>query len=214
MEALRLNGAPDTPVRGCAQSSQCEPVALRRTMSERLPLYPFQFPLCPLVDHITCVQSRGRLKQKEPAFFLSDGSMLHAARHDDEFTLLHPFGRTILELHPKTSFDHEKQFVLMFMMMKDELPFDLVELYRLAVEFGRHVRLPVLGNLRELLCDVDFVHAFKILAESKGGKENVAPTQPAMREVERSGAARKARQQDCGKGRGYPQPQTRPAASY
>jgi hypothetical protein len=37
-------------------------------------------------------------------------------------------------------------------------PFELVELYMLAIEFGRDVGLPVFGDLRKLVGDIDLGH--------------------------------------------------------
>ena len=65
----------------------------------------------------------------------------------------------VAELHPKAAFDHQEQFVFVFVVMKHEFPLQLIELQMLAVELSRDVGLPVLGDLGEFLGEVDLVHA-------------------------------------------------------
>jgi hypothetical protein len=93
---------------------------------------------------------------------VSYGTVLYAARHDDKLALFDPF-RAIAKFHAETAFDHQEHFVFVLVMMKDKFAFELVELYILAIELGGDVGLPVFGDLRKLLGDVDFGH--KILAE-------------------------------------------------
>jgi hypothetical protein len=45
------------------------------------------------------------------------------------------------------------------MMMEHELALQLVELHMLSIQFGGDVRLPVFGNLRKLLGDIDLIHS-------------------------------------------------------
>ena len=131
---------------------------------ERPCLHPLQLMSRELVFHISRVQSRRRLEQQKPAFFFSDRKVLDAARHYDEFAFFNPLV-VIAELHAEPALDDQKQFVLMLVMMEDELAFELVELQVLAVEFGGDVRLPIFVDLREFLNDVDFVHDDRVDGE-------------------------------------------------
>jgi len=88
--------------------------------------------------------------------------MFYAAGHDDELAFFDPFMRTVAELHPEPAFHDEKQFVFVIVMVENELTFDLIKLHMLSVEFGGNVGLPVFRDLRELVCDIDFVHASPI----------------------------------------------------
>jgi len=111
----------------------------------------------PLVDDVAGVERGRRLEQKQPALLVGNGAVLGSARHDDEFPFFDPFV-AIAEFHAESAFDHQEHFVLVLMMMEDELALQLVELDVLTVEFGRDVRLPVFGNLGELIGDVNLLH--------------------------------------------------------
>src|SRR5215472_1113693 len=96
--------------------------------------------------------------------------MLDASRHDNELALLHPFGRLVAELHTKTALYYEKEFVLMIVMMKHELAFDLIQLDLLSVEVGGNVGFPVFGDFGELFRDVYFTHYFPPTGLSDSGE--------------------------------------------
>ena len=83
--------------------------------------------------------------------------MFHAARDDDELACLDPFV-AIVKFHAEAAFDDKKHFVFVFVVMEDELAFQLVELYVLAVEFRGDVGLPIFGDGGEFFGDVDFMH--------------------------------------------------------
>src|SRR5579872_2021482 len=82
--------------------------------------------------------------------------MLNPAGHDDKFAFFHPLVGTVFKLHPEASFDDQKEFILLVMVVEDKFTLDLVELHHLPVEFGGNVRLPHLSDIRELLGNVDF----------------------------------------------------------
>src|SRR5258708_3895155 len=83
--------------------------------------------------------------------------MLDPARHHNEFPFFNPL-MTIAKLHPEPSLGHQEHLIFVFMMMKYKLSFQLVELYKLAVEFSRNVRFPVFRDLGEFFGDVDLFH--------------------------------------------------------
>jgi antitoxin VapB len=80
-----------------------------------------------------------------------------SSRYDNKLAFLNPLV-PVPKLHPEAAFDNEEHFIFLFMMMEYELALQLIELHMLPIEFGSDVWLPVFGNLRELLGDVDFVH--------------------------------------------------------
>jgi hypothetical protein len=61
----------------------------------------------------------------------------------------------VAKFHAKTAFNHQEHFVFVLVMMKDEFALELVELYILAIELGRNVGLPVFGDFRKLVGDID-----------------------------------------------------------
>jgi hypothetical protein len=62
------------------------------------------------------------------------------------------------ELHPKAAFDHQKHFVFIFVMVKNKIALDLVELDVLSIQLGRDIGLPVFGDLRKLFGQIYFFH--------------------------------------------------------
>jgi hypothetical protein len=111
----------------------------------------------PFVYNVTGVQRSGRLKQQNPAFFLGYRTVLDSMWHHDILALFDPLV-PVAEFHAEASLDDEEHFVFVVVMVKYELSFKLVELHVLAVEFCTDIGLPVFGDFRELLSDVDFGH--------------------------------------------------------
>src|SRR5271166_3184340 len=103
------------------------------------------------------VLSRGWFKQQDPALFFRYRTVLHAARHHDELAVLDPF-MAVTKLHTEAAFHHQEHFVLIFMMMKDEFAFELVELDILAIELGGDVGLPKFGDPGKFFGNVNFRH--------------------------------------------------------
>ena len=79
------------------------------------------------------------------------------AMNYDEFAFFNP-DVPIAEFHAESAFDDQKHFVLVFVVMEDELTLQLVQLDVLAVQFSSDVRLPVFVDLGKFLCEIDFVH--------------------------------------------------------
>src|SRR5439155_8996539 len=78
-------------------------------------------------------------------------------RHDDEFTF--PNNRfAVAEFHPKHAFDHQKQFILVVMVMPDEFAFELRRLHVKIVELPDDFGAPAVGETAELLRKIDRVH--------------------------------------------------------
>lgn len=79
--------------------------------------------------------------------------VLDAARHDQEFTFgeieagLDALGVAVV--HVKRAADDEEHFILMVVMMPEELASDFDELHVLAVEFAHYLGGPRFGELRE-----------------------------------------------------------------
>ena len=83
--------------------------------------------------------------------------MLDSSRNDDELALFQQYG-LIAKLDAKTSFHHQKQFIFVFMMVPNELTFELGQFDQLTIEFARDVGFPVLGNVGELVSEIDLLH--------------------------------------------------------
>jgi hypothetical protein len=128
----------------------------------------FKFRESAFVDDIAGVQSRCRLEEQNAAFFVGDRAMLDSSRHDDEFSLLDPLV-AIAEFHAESPLHNQKQLVFIFVMMENELAFELAELHHLTVKFGGYARFPGFLDLSEFVGDIDFVHAM-LLQEGQSGK--------------------------------------------
>src|ERR1022692_2569326 len=83
--------------------------------------------------------------------------MLHSSRDHNELTLFNP-DVVVVELHTEAPFDHQEHFIFVFVMVKDKLTLDFVQLHHLPIEFGGNVRLPVFLNQCKLLDDVYLFH--------------------------------------------------------
>ena len=101
---------------------------------------------------------RGRwFEENDPAFLVGYGTVLDSAGDHQKLAFFNPHV-TVTQLHTEAAFDHQKHFVFIFVVMEDELTFQLVEFYELAVEFGGDVGLLVFRNVGKLLGDVYFFH--------------------------------------------------------
>src|SRR5437763_6281313 len=120
-------------------------------------LHAIQFVQGPLILHVSGIDGGSRLKQNDPCLFVSNRAMFDATRDHQEFALFQP-DVSVAKLHAKAPFDHQEQLVFVFMMMPDELSFQLVELYQLAIQFAGNIRLPILRNLCKLLIEIDLFH--------------------------------------------------------
>jgi hypothetical protein len=98
--------------------------------------------------------------------------VLHPARDHDEFSLFDPFV-AVAELHAKTSFDDQEQFVFVFVVMEHEFPLQFIELQMLPVELGSDVGFPVLGDLGEFLGEIDLLHAASDCRQVKESQKNI-----------------------------------------
>src|SRR6516164_4618896 len=83
--------------------------------------------------------------------------MLHAARHNQEFSLLQP-NLPVPKLHAKPAAHDQEQLVLGLMMMPDEFPLKADQLYLLSVQLTDYLGTPLIGEPRKRLCELDFVH--------------------------------------------------------
>ena len=77
-----------------------------------------------LVAHVAGVQGGCRLEKEDVGFFLGHGTMLDAARHDQELAFLQP-NVAIPKLHPKTALQHQEKLILLAVVMPRERPLKL-----------------------------------------------------------------------------------------
>src|SRR2546429_7043573 len=92
-------------------------------------------------------------------FFLGDGKMLDAVRHDDKLALADD-RFAIAEFHEQCALGHEEHFILALVMMPDEFALKLrclnVEIVELPDDFGA----PAVGEAAELVGKIDGVHGW------------------------------------------------------
>jgi hypothetical protein len=113
----------------------------------------------PFIDDVPGIQSRFWLDQHDVRFFVSDGAMLDAARHDDEFAFLDD-GFAIAKLHPQGAFDDQEEFILIFVMMPDKFSLELDSFDVAVVYFPDDARFPMIGEEAEFFLEIDRVHEF------------------------------------------------------
>src|SRR6266436_4388933 len=78
----------------------------------------------PFVSDVSGIQSRFRFDEDDVNFLVGYGAVLHTAGDDYKFPFTHE-GFVVAELHAQSSFDDEKQLILVFMMVPDEFAFQL-----------------------------------------------------------------------------------------
>jgi len=85
-------------------------------------------------------------------------------RNDDEFAFFYPNVlltlRLFTHLHEETSFDHEKEFILLVMVMPDKLSFDFDNLNRKLIQFSNYLRVLVVGEESKFLHQIDLFHEY------------------------------------------------------
>ena len=87
--------------------------------------------------------------------------MLDAVRNDNELAGVNDdfsFGAGLAHRHLQRAFDHEEKFVFDIVMMPDELALQLHKLYVEVVQLADDLGAVVVGEERELLGEVHFVH--------------------------------------------------------
>jgi hypothetical protein len=107
----------------------------------------------PLVPDVARIERRGRLEQQDLGLFLGDRPMLDPAWDDEELAFLQP-DLAIPEVHPESALHDQEQLILVLMMVPDELALEFHQLDTLAVELAHDPRLPLVGDLVELLREI------------------------------------------------------------
>src|SRR5262245_31361114 len=74
----------------------------------------------PLVPRVARVESPSRLEQHDVNLLFGDGSVFNTSRHNQEFSLLQP-RVAVPKFHPETPLDHQEEFILVVMLVPDEL---------------------------------------------------------------------------------------------
>jgi hypothetical protein len=124
--------------------------------------YALELGVGAYVDDVAGVERGGGFEEQEPALFIGGRLVFDAAGDDHELAFFDPFimfsAVFLAVVHAEAAFDDEEEFVLMLVVVEDELAFDLVEFNGLAVELGGDVGLPVFGDPGELFGEVDFGH--------------------------------------------------------
>jgi hypothetical protein len=111
----------------------------------------------PFVSDIPGIQSGFRLDEHDVHFLVGYGAMLYAARDDYEFPFTH-YGFVVAKLHAQSSFEDEKQLVLVFMMVPDEFAFELHGLDVAVIHLAEDARVAVIGEAAEFFFQINGVH--------------------------------------------------------
>jgi hypothetical protein len=111
----------------------------------------------PFVGEIARVQGSLWFDEYDVNFFVGDGEMLDTARNNDKFAFTH-HGFAVAELHAQRAFDHEEEFVLVFMVMPDKLTLEFDGFDMALVYFTDDSRIPAVGKAAELFAQIDGFH--------------------------------------------------------
>lgn len=98
-----------------------------------------------LVHHVARVQRGHRLEQHDVSLLLGYGQMVDTVRDNDELAGVHA-NVTIAEAHEKRTLQDQKQLILSFVVMPDEIALELHELDVEIVDLARDVRGPIGGD--------------------------------------------------------------------
>ena len=98
---------------------------------------------------MTSVPRAARLDEQQFDLVRRVWLVLDAFRHDEQ--LARPNGhRTIPKVDAKLSFEHEKGFVSLGMIVPHEIALDPCDLELIDVQLGHHARTPLFGDRRGL----------------------------------------------------------------
>ena len=128
----------------------------------------------------------------------SDGAMLDAMRHDDEFVRLHNLV-AVAKLHEKAALVHKEEFVPLLVETPGKFAFEFSKFDLHIVDLARDLRCPGVGEALERTGQVPFVERRNTLVErsdvanNRGELTRNAFLLPRTFAVERGRADRKAR---------------------
>src|SRR5438874_5778213 len=111
----------------------------------------------PFVDKVSGIQSRSWFDQHTMNFFVGRGTVLDAVRNDEELAFAHHC-LSVAKFHSQRAFDYQKQFIFVFMVVPDEIALEFDGFETTVVHFAENARIPVIGELREFLLEIDRVH--------------------------------------------------------
>ena len=103
------------------------------------------------------VEGGGGLEEEDVDLLFGDGAVLDAAGDDDELAFAEGEG-PVAELHREGAAEDEEELVLVLVAVPDEGAEELDDLDVLAVQLGDDLRVPVRGEAREPLREVNDVH--------------------------------------------------------
>ena len=115
-------------------------------------------PDCALATGAARIHYFGRFEHKEVGRAVGYGQVLYASRHDEHLTCFEHDGIMGTELHLQLALDAEEQFVLIFVLMPDELALELGELDLAVIDCASPAGAPALIEGIERLCDIDLLN--------------------------------------------------------
>ena len=104
---------------------------------------------------IAGVFRRDRFDQHDPAFFIRH-RVVHYSFRNDVYVAGVELNLVTFELHPQPSAHDQKEFVLIRMVVPNELAFYFRDLYVLIVDTADHFWRPVFANLVKALFNIGF----------------------------------------------------------
>jgi hypothetical protein len=119
----------------------------------------------PFVGDISRVQGGLRFDEHDMNFLVGDREMLDTARNNDKFAFAHD-GFAVAEFHAQRAFDHQEEFVLVFMVMPDKLTLEFDGFDMALVYFTDDSRIPAVGKAAELFTQIDGFHGDDFLEGS------------------------------------------------
>src|ERR1700740_676193 len=118
---------------------------------------PLELANSPFVGDVSRVQRVLRLQQDNMNFVVRDGEILDAAGNDDEFTFAHNCFM-VAEAHAQRALHDEEQFVLVVVMVPNELALQFNGLYVAIVDLADHAGIPVVLKFAEFFRQVHGMH--------------------------------------------------------
>ena len=117
---------------------------------------PFQLLHRSIVSYISRIQRGLWLQKQHMSFLFSHGHMFDSSRDDKKFSGIDP-DVAVTKAHEQSSADYQKQLILLFMMVPDELSLHLDQLHIGIIQLADDLRTPVAGKAGKFFGEVDFV---------------------------------------------------------
>src|SRR5437016_5778785 len=92
--------------------------------------------------HLAGMSDLRGLEEQDFDFLIRDRTMFHSARYDEEVNLNQSHA-LLAKIHPETSSQDQEEFVLLRVVMPDELALELHDLHVLPIQIADDTRVPM-----------------------------------------------------------------------